>query len=103
MRELTDRTIAVVRKLFPVECEVEVEDLLKYECADNLPLWVDETPEGLERIRFAVLKLSGGAVGGLVEAIEIAQTDWRDSLIGAGFGRNITEHERWADEYLKDN
>ena len=100
MTELTDITRAIVRRMFPSDKRSDVEDFLRLECADNLPQWHDPSPEGLERIRLAVLKLSAGDIDALLRAIEIAQTDWRDSLMGAGFGHSIKEHERWADEYL---
>ena len=39
-----------------------------------------------QRVRFAVLKLSEGNLGGLDEAIDLARTDWRDALVAADFG-----------------
>ena len=71
--------------------------LLEIECADNLPLLGGPaTPVSLERIRFAVLKLSEGTMEGLRTSIELAQADWRDLLMAAGFGDNVTAHEEWS-------
>jgi hypothetical protein len=70
-------------------------DLLVEQCADNLPLWVNADPQGLERIRFAVLKLSHGDLGQLVHAVRQAQMDWRDVLVAAGFAHGLREHEAW--------
>ena len=56
---------------------------------------------GLERIRFAVLKLSDGDVEKLDAAVNLAKTDWRDLLVAAGFGDSLTEHDCWADSLLK--
>lgn len=70
-------------------------ELLVEQCADNLPLWVDTDPQGLERIRFAVLKLSHGDLGELVHAVRRAQMDWRDVLVAAGFAHSVRKHEEW--------
>jgi len=49
----------------------------------------------MERIRFAVLKLSEGNIEKLVQGIELAQTDWRDLLMMAGFGEDVEAHDKW--------
>ena len=49
----------------------------------------------LDRIRYAVLKLSGGDLDELRKAIRIAQQDWRDALVWAGFGQSLDAHESW--------
>ena len=69
--------------------------LLVEDCADNLPSWRDGTLDGLERIRFAVLKLSEGNLQKLLEAIYLAKVDWRDALVSAGFGDDTRAHEAW--------
>lgn len=70
-------------------------ELLVVECGVNLPLWRGTDPQGLERIRFAALKLSNGDLGELRRAVEIAKVDWRDVLVAAGFGHDPRAHERW--------
>jgi hypothetical protein len=65
--------------------------LLTDECGANLT----EYPELLERIRFAVLKLSHGDLNTLQRAIDLAKLDWRDALVSAGFGEDIKAHESW--------
>jgi hypothetical protein len=50
---------------------------------------------GLERCRFAALKLSCGQLEKLRGAIELAAKDWRDLLMAAGFGRDLEAHLRW--------
>lgn len=49
----------------------------------------------LERFRFAVLKLSQGRLDILRRAIDLAQSDWRDLLMAADFGYDVTAHNRW--------
>ena len=46
----------------------------------------------LERLRYAALKLSGGRLDALREAVELARIDWRDLLMGAGFGYDVHAH-----------
>jgi hypothetical protein len=75
-------------------CPIAAE-LLLTQCGANLPLWRRMDPEGLERIRFAVLKLSKGDVSELWRAVDIAKVDWRDVLVAAGFGNDPRAHERW--------
>lgn len=69
--------------------------LLEQDCAEALPLWSDATETGLERVRFAILKLSGGSLESLTEALRLAQTDWRDALAAAGFADDPDAHLAW--------
>jgi len=73
-------------------------DLLVTRCGDNLPLWYHKDPQGLERIRFAALKLSNGTLSELERAVQIAQVDWRDVLVAAGFAHDVRAHEAWFPE-----
>jgi hypothetical protein len=72
-----------------------VVDVLVHQCGNNLPFCESGTPTSLERIRFAVLKLSDGDVTKLVSAVHHAQIDWRDVLVWAGFGNDTSAHLRW--------
>ena len=96
MIELSERTISRINALFPVEQRKEVEDLLKIECGDNIPFCDNSDQYGMERIRFAVLKLSAGKMDKLVQAIELAQIDWRDLFMSAGFGMDVNAHNKWV-------
>jgi hypothetical protein len=49
----------------------------------------------LERIRFSVLELSGGNIDKLKRAITLAQKDWRDILVAAGFANDPLAHKTW--------
>lgn len=95
MIELSERTMAFVNLLFPNGLRKEVQDLLEIECGDNIPFCEDSDKYRMERIRFAVLKLSEGRIETLVQAIELAQTDWRDLLVAAGFGEDVEAHNKW--------
>lgn len=73
----------------------EAERLLTYECGSNLPLSKGSTPAGLERVRFAALKVSDGQIDKLRRAVELAKTDWRDLLVSAGFAHDPEAHKTW--------
>ena len=92
---LSAQTRRRLEALFPIECRARAEALLVEECGANLPFQADATPETLERIRFATLKLSRGTVDGLCEAVQLAQLDWRDLLVAAEFADDVRAHERW--------
>ena len=94
--DLTPRTKEVIARLFDSSTIPEVEGLLADECGNNLPLYKPATPEGLERIRFALLKISHGDINKLLEAISLAKRDWRDILVWAGFANDLNAHEEWA-------
>ena len=100
MQGLSVRTWEIVHKMFPPEQHAEVGHVLVAECGNILPFYGDSDGAGLERIRFAVLKLSQGNLDALLRAIQGAQVDWRDTLMAAGFGSDIKEHNHWASDYL---
>lgn len=96
MIDLSERTVELIKKVFPEETREEAEELLKLECAENIPFCEDHNEFQMERIRFSVLKLSEGKIDKLVSAIELAQIDWRDLLVAAGFAHDTEAHENWV-------
>jgi hypothetical protein len=95
--ELTPQTKKVIAHFFPPSKASAVEQLLVDECGGNLPLYLPSTPEGLERVRFAVLKISSGNEDKLLEVISLARRDWRDVLVWAGFANDIEAHNKWLE------
>ena len=95
MVELSPLTRQHVAVLFAPADVGEVEGFLVRECAENLPLISDPTPSGLERVRFAALRLSDGSIHRLRDAITLAKTDWRDLLVAANFADDIHAHRTW--------
>ena len=95
MIPLSADTIERVRAVFPAGTEAAVVAMLETDCADNLPFCQAATALSSERIRFAVLKLSGGDLSKLQAAVALAQVDWRDVLMGAGFGEDVSAHRAW--------
>jgi len=82
--------------LFPHDQREQVRILLKEECGDNLPLLPKGRDEAYyDRFRFAALKLSGGDMERLQKAVELANLDWRDLLVAAGFANDTKAHQSW--------
>jgi len=50
----------------------------------------------MERVRFAALKLSEGNTDKLLRAAQLAQRDWRELLVPAGFANDAEAHKSWA-------
>ena len=95
MVHLSKRTDRLLCGLFDSNDQPAAEELITTGCGDNLPGSELDTPESLDRIRFAALKISGGDMGQLKQAVELAQTDWRDLLMAAGFGHDTSAHCAW--------
>jgi hypothetical protein len=100
MAALSATTRKVIAACFPPKQQTEAARLLGEECGSNLPFLENFDEVQLERVRFAVIKLSGGNLDKLRQATQIAQQDWRDVLVAAGFGHSLTEHQRWAEQLL---
>ena len=92
---LSESTWEKIRELFPKEQHDEVATILETECGNNLPFLERETAYGLERFRFAALKLSDGKMEKLVGAVKLAKSDWRDLLVAAGFAHSVEAHKQW--------
>ncbi len=88
---LTPRTERRVELLFPPSERETVRTILLDECGTNIPGWESA---GLERLHFAVLKISDGNVAKLQKAVDLAKTDFRDALVWASFGEPDA-HRRW--------
>ncbi len=93
--ELSEETQRRIDALFPAEAREEVERLLKEQCGKNLPLMERANEFDLERVRFAALKVSESSIARLRQAVELANTDWRDLLVGAGFAEDLQAHRKW--------
>jgi hypothetical protein len=98
--ELSNKTQRCIEVLFAEVDRDAAAALLRQDCGFNLPglsNWTaEEAVRGLERVRLAALKVSNGNLATLREAIMLARTDWRDLLVGAGFGDDPAAHLKWA-------
>ena len=98
---LSERTQKLITKLFPRSDGVVISDLLYRAVSSNIPYFENANPEELERIRFAILKMTQQSQLNLAVGIYLAQTDWRDLLMSAGFGNDSNEHMNWYDKQLQ--
>ena len=92
---LSHETVARIEVLFKAEERVEAACLLNEQCGNNLPFLGKLDCHELERYQFAALKISKGDVSNLRKAVNLAQSDWRDLLMAAGFGSDVHAHENW--------
>ena len=77
-----------------------IRDVLVTQCGENIPFCERGTPESMERIRFAVLRLTTEK-GDFGRWVKLAYIDWRDLFMSAGFGHDLDSHQQWADQILK--
>jgi hypothetical protein len=91
---LSPETEMRLELLFPPEEQERVRVILVDECGHNIPEW---KMAGMERLRFAVLKISEGQIHKLCVAVDLAKSDFRDVLMWAGFGE-VGEDQRWLPE-----
>lgn len=92
---LSPATLSRLEALFSPSEQAEAGDLLVELCGNNLPFCEGSDPASLERLRFAALKLSGGRLSELYGALDLANTDWRDLLVAAGFAHDLDAHKSW--------
>ena len=93
---MTEATRTIIGRLFVESERGTVEMLLARECGGDLPLTGLWGEAQFERLWFAILKLSEGDLGRLRQTIALARVDWRDVLVGAGFGSSLEAHRQWA-------
>jgi len=93
--ELSARTLAITKSLFSERDLKIVENLLLERCTNNVPGCDGWSQDNLERVWISVLKLSVGNVDKLINAIELANTDYRDLFMSAGFGYDLQAHRLW--------
>jgi hypothetical protein len=93
---LSSETEKRISLLFPPDERDLVRMVLFEECGNNLPGLQGLDEVKLERFRFAALKLSQGRLDKLDQAIALANADWRDLLMAAGFGADPMAHLAWC-------
>ena len=76
--KLSDRVVKTVQRTFTLDQQPEANRLLEQKCV-RFP-YTENTPEGLERNRLAVLKIAAGNLDELRKQIEVAKIDWRDVI-----------------------
>jgi hypothetical protein len=93
--QLSAETIRRADILFQPEDRERAKALLYEQCGNNLPDLGKADMIRLERFRFAALKYSDGKLDLLESAVKLAQIDWRDLLVAAGFAHDVEAHRKW--------
>lgn len=94
MLELSPDTIERIHALLPESQWSAAENLLLNHTVFER-MTAPDWSELAERVRFAVLKLSGGNLDALSHQLDEAKIDWRDTLMAAGFGHETSAHKSW--------
>ena len=102
MIALSRKTEQILEKTFPdLETRQLVADILVEECGEGVPFHEDAGPEEMERVRFSVLKLSAGDLDKFEQSVKLANLDWRDLFVSAGFGYDVEGHQKWYREMVE--
>ncbi|MCW8876033.1 MAG: hypothetical protein OQK51_03155 [Kangiellaceae bacterium] len=89
-----------MQKKFSAENYHRAKHSIEQNAGKTIPFCGNSSPSQLDRIRFAIIKLSDGCPNQLDKAIQLAHSDWRDLLISAEFGANPHEHDGWFNKEL---
>ena len=63
-------------------------------CSRTLPLR-DKEPSDFDQIRVSIIKLADGDLDRMRDLISEAHKDWRDVILGAGFGDDGETYLQW--------
>jgi len=88
---LSDLIESLIDLLFTESDQEEVRFLLSQ---------IEGDVRGSERIQIAAIKSSNSDTTELAACIDEANRDWRDLLMGAGFGHDVNAHIKWARDQL---
>ena len=95
MSAFSPRTEQIIEHLIKPGARLKVRERLESECGTETLGSTGWSPEEMERIRFAVLKLGAKSDSAFDSAILLAKTDWRDLLMAADFGEDLEAHNKW--------
>jgi hypothetical protein len=90
---LADKEIEIIiSAIYPDSIE---SDFVKSKLIELIILFIKRGEKMSQRLQGAILKCSSGNLKKFDKAISMADHDWRDVLVGAGFGLDVNKHERW--------
>ena len=95
--QLPHTVTAAISALFSPDDRETVAEMLIEEC--NAERLYTTSEAAIERIQLAVLKVSKGEIEKFLAAAELAQLDWRDILMAAGFGNDVKAHLKWVERF----
>lgn len=94
--DLTAATIDRIGALFQPDEASKAANILRSRLGALIAGYRVMSPNDIERLHFAALKISEGELGKLEQAVLLAEADWRDLLMAAGFARDTMAHHTWA-------
>jgi hypothetical protein len=95
--KLSPDTKRRVELLFKPDEQRQVTGLLDLRCGYTIPGFRRASDQDVERVRFAVLKMSEGDITKLRQAVDLAHLDIRDLLVYTEFG-DFTAYQKWLPE-----
>ena len=93
--ELTRRVKKAINALFSANEAQRALYELEQNCSVRISSFKGWTQAQMEKVWLSVIKLSNGNLAKLKTAIELANTDYRDLFMSAGFGHDIEAHKKW--------
>ena len=85
-----DDVLKAIKHLFPDENPEDILDLISEYGSEER----DKEPH---RVRLAILKISQGDMDQLLEAVDLAKTDYRDVLVGAEYENTHDDFDKWTE------
>lgn len=98
---LAPRIAALIEAHCPAKRAAALAKQLSDECSVTLPGVRPEWGELIERIQAGVLRSTRWDPRLIAPRIRLAQVDWRDLLMVAGFGESTTAHVAWLDGAMR--
>jgi len=98
-------THELVTRCCPISHQQEIIDLLSQQCSDNLP-GIGRTPEWdelVDRVQLAAIRGSDWNLDKIKASVSMANVDWRDLLVGAGFGTSLSAHQVWQQRAIESH
>lgn len=92
---LSSRCERVAAQLFVEPLCTHVKNRLLAEASENIPFHENSDSAGMDRIRFAIMKLVAKPNAEEAVIFALAKQDWRDLFVAAGFGYSADEHNQW--------
>lgn len=93
--ELSKNTKEIIGMMFDSVHSVNVMTILLGQCTVSIAGCQGWSLENFERVWISVLKLSDGDIEKLESAVSLANTDYRDLFMAAGFGYDTEAHKKW--------
>ena len=100
---LSDRTRRLAEILLQEPERSRISQRLVDEAAEDTPMWHDFSPEGMDKIRFSILRLIAQHPKNENIAFNHARYDWRDLFMAAGFGEEYNKHINFCARAIQNN